>query len=71
MPIDASGTAYATQVCETSLQYNASDTTQLATTTTYCYKQNDIYYQQTIDLVIVILVFFGVVMLIKSMKGKG
>ena len=68
MPTDANGVPYATQICQTTLEYNASDTTQLQTSTTYCYKQNDIFYQQAIDLVLVIVVFIGVIWLI--MKAK-
>jgi hypothetical protein len=64
LPTDASGTPYATQICQTTLEYNASDTKQLQTSTTYCYSQNDIYYQQAIDLVVVIVVFIAVIWLI-------
>ena len=65
MPTDSSGTSYATQICQTQLEYNASGT--LATSTEYCYKQNDIYYQDTIDLFIIVCVFVGIIWAIRKL----
>jgi hypothetical protein len=70
LPTDANGIPYATQVCETLNTYGTSTVyySPVVTSTTYCYNQNAIYYQQAIDLVVVIVVFIGVIWLI--MKAK-